>query len=248
LHPMISRVARIATGGVLATILASAASAATFDLAGDWANASNPNGPWSYRVGTTLLPYTANNFIPGAPLPCAQGAYQPSSSLGNWLPALFRLNCDVSFGDAGDVMLHTNDNFNGNTGLGAGNFLFTAPIADVFDISGTVIDLGSSPPGSRPQDWQVLVNGSVQASGHLSGNGVDAQPFNLPDIALAVGDTVELRIIKGAASCCGNFVEVSMHIASSEVPEPATAWLVAAGLGLWHLRRRRASHAPASPA
>ena len=40
----------------------------TYDLKSDWGT-TNPNGPWSFQQGTTLLPYQSacNAYVPNCP-------------------------------------------------------------------------------------------------------------------------------------------------------------------------------------
>ena len=57
-----------------------------YDLNSDWSNTANPNGPWAYYGGTTLLPYDANWTPSGCILP----AFAPGNASGSYLPVIFQ--------------------------------------------------------------------------------------------------------------------------------------------------------------
>lgn len=226
----------------LGTVAASA-SATTFSVSGDWSNTMNPNGPWSYNQGSTPLPLVPDwNAGYTAFVGCNQPAWAPSNNTGNFLPALMKANsCTAnSFGipgnvKPGDIVMHTVDPYNGNPGLGVGNFLFTLPSGDggKYEISGMVWDAGQAYGTARPQDWELLVNGVQEASGFLSGivPRTGAQTFNV-FANLAPGETVDLELYEAPGAAAGFFVGTNMTIAGSSgptVPEPSTFGTVAFG-------------------
>ena len=159
---------------LLGVSISSAASAQVFSLSGNWSNKTNPNGPWSYNQGSTPLPlvpdWTANS---SAFVGCNQPAWAPSNNGGDFLPALMKANSctandlgtDPHNGHPnarpGDIIVHTVDSANGNPADGVANFLFTLPAGDdgEYEISGSVWDAGLYYGTTRPQDWQLLVNG-----------------------------------------------------------------------------------------
>jgi hypothetical protein len=235
-----------------ALISISQANAVVFDLSGDWSDAGNPSGPWAYRVGTTLLPHTAS-WTAGVSYPVAQPAYQPQNVTRNFLPAWYKATSVPALFDnqIGDVIVHTNDNSNGNEGLGPANVLFTVPVAGSYDIFGNLWNASTALVPSdfrpRPQDWRLLVNGSVMASGNLSGlpgefTHDNPQFFDLPLITLSVGDTVQLDVFRGANAAAGFFVGTNLtlrQVETTQVSEPASLSLVAFLATLLLFGRRR---------
>jgi len=232
------------------------------DLSGDWSdvnnpNNGNPNGTWQYRQGTTDLPLTSPWTAAGTALVGAnQPAWAPSNAGGNFLPAEFKANSTSAndFGSdpnnpgnnnvlPGDVVMHTVDGFNGNPGLGVGNYLFTSAVAaGAVTISGMVWDAGLFYGTTRPQDWALLVNNAEVDSGVLSGliSRSEAQTFDV-DATLGIGNTVELELFEDPSAFAGFFVGAELTIAtSSVVPEPTSfALLSSALIGLGAMRRRR---------
>lgn len=233
------------------------ASASSFSLSGDWSSTTNPNGPWSYNQGTTPLP-----LVPGwgsiAAGGCNQPAWAPSANVGNFLPGFMQPNsCALSiFGIdpnnglanvmAGDIVTHTVDGFNGNLALGVANFKFTLPGGGgAYQISGFVWDAALNTGTSRPQDWELLVNGVEKASGLLIGNlpRSEAETFNIV-AGLSAGDTVDLELYMDSSSSAGYYVGTNMSISEvSTIPEPSTFALLGSGLLFFGTVLRRTSHA-----
>lgn len=153
-------------------LLALAAPASAFDLKADWSDLANPNGPWSYRVGGTILPHT-DNWTAGTTFPVPQPAYLPVNAIGQFLPAWFQVVGDFPGFDTqvGDIVVHTNDSFNGNLAMGHANVLFTVPQAGTYHIFGNLWNASTllvpSDFRPRPQDWRLLVNGVAKDSGVL---------------------------------------------------------------------------------
>ena len=151
----------------------------------------------------------------------------------------------------GDVVVHSTDAINGPSS-GVSNVIWTSPINGVIDISGAVWmarDIG------RSNTWELLLNGVSLTSGAISsGDPFDRDnPFDfavgsggpsvLDDIAVSVGDEIELRIVK--TSGAGDVVGVKLAITPFvDVPIPGlTQWgliLMAGALAtavLWQRRR-----------
>ncbi len=215
-----------------------------YDLKTDWSEPANPNGPWSYRVGSVLLPYVAN-WTAGVSFPVPQPAYLPANTVGSFLPSWFRLAGTTTGFDAavGDIIVHTNDGFNGNPSLGEANVLFAVPATGDYRVAGNLWNastvLAPSDFRPRPQDWRILVNGVVKDSGtldaiagHFSRSSPDT--FDLGTLSLLAGDLIELEIFKNPAAQAGYFVGTNMTINSvggvSEVGEPISAALLVAGV------------------
>ena len=230
-------------------------SAATYDLTTDWST-GNPNGPWSYVAGNTVLPSQSN-----------WGGYGPafasSSTGGNptnhgWVPMIMNYNgSDPTDFDAvaGNIVAHSQSN---DANSGAGNFavLFTTPVAGTATISGEVWNAHASV--DRWQAWSVLVNNVVEASGVVKNNtyanGGSAHPelFNLPSLTLSAGDIIALDIvmISGGAQTNGGLVGLDMSVdLTAATPLPAALPLFAGGLGALGLlgwRRKRKAEVAAA--
>ncbi len=230
--------------------------ASAYDLKTDWSDSANPNGPWAYREGTTVLPHTSS-WTAGVAFPVTQPAYLPANVNGNFLPSWFKTTSTPANFDTqiGDIVVHTNDSFNGNLGLGVANVLFTVPVAGNYQIFGNLWNASTALVASdfrpRPQDWQILVNGAVQDSGVLDavpGHFTRSAPdvFDLHTLALNVGDTVELDLFKDAAAQAGFLVGTNLTInpvSTAPVPAPASLSLFAMGLaGLGIVRARKKSN------
>jgi hypothetical protein len=109
-----------------------------------------------------------------------------------------------------------------------------------YQISGSVWDAGLN--GSRPQDWELLVNGVEEASGYLSGliSRSEAETFDI-FANLTTGGTVDLELYEDTSSPYGNFVGTNMSI-DEVTPEPGTAILWLTGIGLMIVTRKRIAH------
>jgi hypothetical protein len=222
------------------------------DLTNDWSNASNPNatnpnGTWQYRSGTTDPPLFADwqSLCGGSP---AQPAWAPSNTDHNYLPALFQAACtpssafssgiDAANWAKGDIIDHTVDPFNG-VGNGVANYLFTSNVGGSFNISGTVWDARHI---SRPQGWSLLVNGISMASGSMDGNVSKSSPNTFSvNFLFNPGTMVELDEFRNGTA--GDFVGSTLTIAGtpSVVPEPGSIMLMGTGLAALWVRARRGS-------
>jgi uncharacterized protein (TIGR03437 family) len=218
---------------ILAIATATQIAAATYDLSSGWSNATNPNGPWTYNEGTIVLPlisnWNAGNTTWSAS--CGQPAWAPSNVSKRFLPVWLQANaCTAPYfpvdsnnsasGNVltGDIVLHTNDDGNGNLLLGMANVVFTAPVAGSYAITGVLWDARFDP--AEPQDWTLLLNGGEIASGILPGGLPRSlgQRFSVTQ-NLIVGDRVELDVFKDASSQAGNFVGVQLTLTSlSAIP------------------------------
>ena len=231
------------------------ASTATNDLEADWSDASNPNGVWTYREGTDALP-SVPDWTPLSIAPSVQPAWAPSVTSGNYLPAWLKSTTDNPEGMdflVGDVVVHSTDALNGAFS-GVSNIIWTSPINGAIDISGAVWmarDIG------RSNTWELLLDGVSLTSGAISsGDPFDRDnpfdfaagsggPLVLDDIAVSIGDVIELRIVK--TSGFGDIVGVKLTITPYlivDMPIPGlTQWgliLMAALLAtvlLWQGRR-----------
>ncbi len=199
------------------------AASLVYDLAADWSETSNPNGPWTYREGNNPLPHVAS-YDPeswSVPQPAWAKASFPSQSR---LPGWYRSNnseifCNDSEIDAGEVACVTTDAQNG-VGSGAANITWTCPTNGTVDISGALWmlrDIG------RSNNFSVYFNQTLLTTGSLSSGDPysHSNPFNLANasggaavlqgIPVTVGDVIRLEIVK--TSYAGDFVGVRLRIA-----------------------------------
>lgn len=227
------------------------AQAALYDLNSDWSNISNPNGVWSLNEGSNALPFIAS-WIHGGP------AWARAPGGPGHVPAFFKAQSAaggfLSYNDwqAGDIVVHTTDPGSGG-GNGIATVRFTAPNAGTASIMG---DIWKSSRFNRPQDWLLLHNGmTTLAGGSLPSsltNGRGARDiFSIGSLALAAGDTLELRVIRNTATPFGDFVGLNFSVdlqSATAVPEPATWLMLLSGfglVGLVHRMRQRVTQAAA---
>ena len=220
-----------------AALFSDAASATTYNLTSEWSTSSNPNGPWTLRGDSTVLP----TFFASHPLDGSSGVWAPNNVGGNFLPGFFKavdsLGAPFDW-SIGDVVTHTPDKANGTTFINS-NVLFTAPSAGTANISGSVWNARVSTP-FRPQAWQLFVNDVLQTSGSLPGDGSNGSgspdEFSLLNVALLAGDTVMLAMYRTdtTGDSTGDYVglDLTVELNASAVPLPAALPLFAAGLGV----------------
>ncbi len=218
------------------------AHAAVHDLATDWSFTENPNGVWTYLGGETPFGSTVSDWLGFGRAWTNGDTYESGLT-----PMLMRYDgvsgpAQQLEALAGDIVTHTRDtDASGNTD--ALVVRFVAPTAGVAQISGSLWDAQLNE--DRDQLWQLLVDGVVQASGVVLGDGtegrVNPDTFALSDISLQSGDAVELRV-RADNDTIGGFVGMNLSVTVSPVPEPGT-WMMATagllGLGAW--RRRMAA-------
>ena len=172
----------------------------------------NPNGPWTFRAGTTPLPLTPS-WNGNGTLGCTVPALAPSNSAGNFAPAFFQADSCVlaAFSLPGYLINSTIVRTSDDSAVRA-SLLFTAP-ANPVAIIGVDASVWNPRFGSQPQDWVLLINGVQKASGVLGGSvGYNDRQTYYPNPAPGInpGDTVELVIFKDPSSSSGDFVAVRL--------------------------------------
>ncbi|MDH5270869.1 MAG: T9SS type A sorting domain-containing protein [Candidatus Krumholzibacteria bacterium] len=211
---------------ILILVVASPCLASTWDLAADWSDLSNPNGPWTYREGSNALPGVAawQELGLGFPQPAwAVGEAAPAEYLPAWFKAVMDPDPVVEW-FMGDVVVHTTDPANGPS-QGDANVIWTSPVAGSVDIAGSAWltrDIG------RAVDWSPLHNGSLLTVGSLySGDPFTrSSPMNfaagtggagvIAGIPVQIGDVIELRLDTTSPNTLGDLIGINLTI--SEVP------------------------------
>jgi hypothetical protein len=226
------------------------ANAISFSLVGDFSDSNNPNGPWAYYGGTTLLPLQpdiASLFGPSG-LPYVQPGFAPSiTTPPGFLPIVYQAAGTVKGLDynAGDVLIHTWGGTDSDLSYGPGIIIFTSPVSGVADISGSLHEVRTI---GRYTSWQLFTSvAGPGASGSFDGTSTAPETFDLSGINLVAGETVELYT---AALAIGDLLDVTLNI---DIPDPTVPGpIVGAGLpglsaacggGLlaWWRRRRKAA-------
>lgn len=205
------------------------ARADTFSLAGDWSDAVNPNGVWSYNDTTSngaIVPNTIHqdNWDPSGGFGGFTGsqpawAYQVVGNPGHipaWCLSVGNTMFDLP---AGRVFVHTADSANGYHGDTIANVTWTSPGDGIIAISGGTW-LGRKTLG-RSDDWSLQLNGTVLTAGSLSSSDsyTSNNPFLFqdgsggPDVLMqivAAGDVVIFTAVR--TSFYGEAVAVDLTI------------------------------------
>ncbi len=151
--------------------LSSAAAGPTvWDLAGDWSDTQNPNGPWSYNAGANPIPTNFPNWA-GSGNPAWVAAPSGFGHIPAWAKLQVETSCDAQIGD---VYMHANDATSG-TDVDLANVTWTSPASGVAAISGTLwwYPSGCGHAG-RTMDWRLYFNGVLMDSGNIG----DGDPWS----------------------------------------------------------------------
>lgn len=217
------------------------ASAGTvWNLGADWSTTTNPNGPWSYNQGAT--PLSISDFNAAWDTPDFTGGVHAWTTAGS-IPVWFRYAGEHYNGSfdalAGDVITHTQGN-------PLSNVTWTSPIDGGIDITGGLW-MPRQTVDDRDSQWALYLNSTVLASGdisaHLAGRATRAAPssFDSGWVAVHPGDVVKL-VFTPYIGVNGDFVAMNLNIAE-EVPESATAWLLAGSVLLLAAKFRLSNRA-----
>lgn len=205
----------------------------TYHLRNDWSDSANPNGPWSYRQGTSSLTSGTWAF---------DFTSQPAW-LGTSPASLFRTQSTAGFDvQIGDVVLHS---ANGEAPLV--NVLWTSPSAGTVDLAGGVWmirDIG------RSNNWLLSHNGVQLSSGALSSGDPfnSTSPFDLDAgsggavnaLSVGAGDTIQLAFQQTTGGV-GDYIGANLIINFTPVPEPSMVAFLTLGIGMasYAANRRR---------
>ncbi len=242
-----------AVGGNL--VSATAAQATTYNLTSDYSDSANPNGPWSYNYGGSVLPHqtgpsTANALNPAI---SAGGYFSTGSDLNTNTPDVLKAAVNGSSAGltdedflAGDVVIHSP---NDGTAL---SIVWTAPSA------GTITDLAATfwyahSSVDRSNDISLTLAGALLGSAVGISHSVDFDRDhaggigNVGPLSVNAGDLLSLSFMKTAGQTAGSLnglTETFTFTAAATTPIPATLPLFAsclAGLGWLAHRRKQAA-------
>jgi hypothetical protein len=201
-----------------------APAATTYDLKTDWSDQANPNGPWSYRQGSNVLPHVADWQGLAGDFTGVQPAWARAETGNTNLPSWFKIVSPAGIPNDwqfGDIVTHSTDGFNG-VGSGPSNVIWTSPLNGRIDISGGVWmgrDIG------RGNHWELSLNGTLLSAGDIfSGDSFNrASPFLytsgsggpavLSQVPVVVGDVLQLQITK--TSSPGDYAGINLTISAA---------------------------------
>jgi len=202
---------------VLATAAVSASAASSWDLAGDYAEATNPNGAWTYGQipgGTfSALAWNAGTNSYGIAAVGETFIYK-NTGVYDYGIATGKVSLESDWGDAA--------------------VRWTAPSAGAYAFTIAVGGSTAGGPGGTGNNFAsqagVRVNGIAQAQDSFASN-IKSWSFT---VSLAAGGTVDTFVLNPGFAGSGN---TQTEISVSAVPEPVSALLLALGLGGLALRR-----------
>ena len=232
----------VAFSAVVALLfMAGSGYALTYDLLTDWSNTANPNGPWAYLQGTTVLPsQTGGQFG-------TSYAFAPGNVAGNFLPAFW------NNGDS--IITHSVDSANGNPALGESILTWTSPAAGTVSISGALW-YAHGPTVARSNDFFLSLGGTELTQGTVSGTSgesyatakSEAITFSFSGLSVTNGEVLSLLVERSPGQQYGSETAINLTVTESPVPLPGALLLFGPGLvGLAAMRRalrKRKRHSP----
>jgi len=213
-----------------------------YNLTGNWSDANNPNGAWSYNwdIGMPITVHQSN-WAPGTfSTPQPAWAFQ-NQNVGQGgpvgqIPAWFLSNGTAGAGfdmPVGRVIVHSNDPVNGvGGGSTPANVTWTSPINGTIIISGDTW-LARKTLG-RSNNWSLTFNSSTLASGSVTSS--DAFTSASPDAfgsfteTVHVGDVVTFFATKIGSPGELEGVDLTIDAIPNAAPEPATLTLLCIGI------------------
>ncbi len=200
-----------------------------YDIAADWSDEKNPNGPWTYTGNNgAVLKTNLEEWDPGGDFFLSQRAWANATLPDpNHVPMWFK-SAEPSSLDAPAVGMHGSE---GSIDAWVG-VVWRSPADGIASISGGVWQALKSETGAyggnhriRNSDWRLRHNSTVLAFGNVSGIDAytSASPFllvagtdggSLNDIDVAHGDEVVLEFISPTSYAC--FIGLDFVIAFTE--------------------------------
>lgn len=235
---------------LIAALSCSVAHAATvYDLSGDFSNASNPNGVWSFTQGSTPLEHYFSLTANPINTALEDGYWGTGSNLNINTPEVAKVTKDGSATGtytnadflSGDVILHSPNG-------GAPLFInWTAPSAGTIDVSGGTWYAHS--PVARSNDFQITLGSLTLATDVVSSTANNSRDnafsFNFSDLAVAAGTVLSIRYSPTSGQSFGSIAGLSETVTftASPVPEASSWAMMVVGLGLLTVvaRRRQAA-------
>ena len=216
------------------------AQAQTYDAAGDFSIASNPNGVWSYGYENSLGG-TLNLYTDLAPAGASSNGWIHDIALGT---PVVRKNFGASADTFADVVLQPGQlMFHPGPNDQYSIVRFTADHSGVYQLDSSFAPLTTD---GTTTDVHVLENGVSLFDGSVTGtyNAPTGAPSFSDSLMLNSGDTVDFAVGYGAN---GNFYQDSTALAATlktaPVPEASTtvslSLLLALGLGGLAISARR---------
>lgn len=220
---------RVFAACLLAIAAAAPAQAVTYNLAADWSDAANPNGPWSYTQAAVPLSHYAQPLDGNSLNAAAGNGYWGTGPTFASAPFLIKTTQDGSAissynnGDflAGDVIVHST-----NPGSGSPVFInWTAAAAGEISFDSSVWYAHS--PVTRSAEVTVLLDGVTVATATVANGITRSSAFALSGsgLAVAAGDVLAFRFDPSVGQSFGSLTGVSLTIdfqAAPAVPEPAS--------------------------
>ena len=195
----------------------------SWSLKNDWSDAANPNGRWSYRQGTQLLPHWGAWQQLSGDFTSAQPAWVPAETGNTFLPAWFKVTTANGYHygfdwQAGDIVVHTSSPMFGYEGAPA-NIAWTCLAAGNYNVAGAIWTIRQI--ANRAQHWTLYKNSTVLASGSLLSTHSRVSPCTLSgalnNLSLAANDVISLEIVHDTSNS-GDYVGVNLTVAPSTPP------------------------------
>ncbi|HLH98023.1 MAG TPA: hypothetical protein VKW08_23195 [Xanthobacteraceae bacterium] len=207
------------------------AGATTYDLVADWNSSpsSNPNGPWVYLQGTTLLLYQSDLVPFGDP------GFAPGPNFGNFLPAFWQ---PVA---GGDISIHSVDGHNGNPSLGNATLTWNAPADGRINISGYLYY--DQIAVERSNDFILSLGGTTLTSGTISYLDQSKTLLSFNGLSVTSGEVLSLTLERSPGQDNGSITNLDLTVNETVTPLPAAFPLFATGLGViglvgWNRKRK----------
>lgn len=232
----------------LVLVLGARAQAGVYDLESQWSDAANPNGVWTYRAGSVVVPHVSSWQSTIGGWNSAQPGWAFSENGNERVPFFFKSNGSENFVhdfQANDTVVHTTDLGSGGVN-GNANYLWTSPDTGTVNITGGVwmgrdIDRGNH--------WELAKNGVVLTAGDISSGDAfsRAAPFDFSagtggssavnNVSIAAGDQITLTLSRTGEF--GDFVGTNFTLTTTLAPEPMGLGIAALACGVMQVRRPR---------
>jgi hypothetical protein len=240
--------------------------AQSWNLAADWSDLVNPFGPWSlFRAPGSLFPINQSDWWSNGTnqKAWADQPFNLPTHVPVWMKVSWVHPTLSTFATPGTVIMHSAETR--RTGTELSSVAWTSPVGGIATVGGGV---WLKKPSTRPQLWELFLNGVSLSLGALSHSDLYTQdnPFlfatgsggaGAMTFAVQPGDEVRLTIRRQPSAPFGDFVgmDFGIDVTPSVVPEPSSMLLLASGLfGVaafgrrWSRRGRMSTSAPARQA